>query len=210
MRGPTILLADDHPVFVDGIVSLLQDRFEIVGRVRDGTALLEAAARFRPDAIVMDLSMPGISGLEVLRRLNQAQSTTRVVILTMHSDGRLAAEALRLGAKAFVLKDCSGEDLVTAIEAALRGHTYLAAQLTEEVLALASASAPENGIDLTPRQREVLRLILNGQRMKEIAAVLGLSPRTVESVKYEMMRSLNVHSTTELVRYAIERGLVSF
>jgi DNA-binding NarL/FixJ family response regulator len=109
-----------------------------------------------------------------------------------------------------VLKDCSGEDLVTAIEAALRGHTYLAVQLTEEVLALAAAPAAENGVHLTPRQREVLRLIVSGQRMKEIAAVLGLSPRTVETTKYEMMRTLNVHSTTELVRYAIERGLVSF
>jgi DNA-binding NarL/FixJ family response regulator len=210
MRRPTILVADDHAVFVDGIVSLLRDRFEIVGRVKDGAALLEAANRLHPDAIVMDLSMPGMSGLEVLRRLNQAHSTARVVILTMHTDARLAAEAVRLGAKGFVLKDCSGEDLVTAIEAALRGHTYLAVQLTEEVLALAAAPAAENGVHLTPRQREVLRLIVSGQRMKEIAAVLGLSPRTVETTKYEMMRTLNVHSTTELVRYAIERGLVSF
>ena len=210
MRRPTLLVADDHTVFVDGIVSLLRDRFEIVARVRDGAALLEAANRLHPEAIVLDLSMPGMSGLEVLRRLNQAHSTAKVVILTMQTDARLAAEAVRLGAKGFVLKDCSGEDLVTAIEAALRGHTYLAAQLTEEVLALAAVPASENGVHLTARQREVLRLIVNGQRMKEIAAVLGLSPRTVETTKYEMMRSLNVHSTTELVRYAIERGLVSF
>ncbi len=210
MPGSTILVADDHAVFVDGLVSLLRGRFEIVGRVSDGAALLEAANRLHPDAIVMDLSMPGMSGLEVLRRLNQAHSTARVVILTMHADARVAAEAVRLGARGFVLKDCSGEDLVAAIEAALRGHTYLAAQLTEEVLALAAVPAAENGAHLTPRQREVLRLIVNGQRTKEIAAVLGLSPRTVETTKYEMMRTLNLHSTTELVRYAIQRGLVSF
>jgi DNA-binding NarL/FixJ family response regulator len=203
-------VADDHAVFVDGIVSLLRDRFDIAGRVKDGAALLEAASRLRPDAIVMDLSMPGMSGLEVLRRLNLAHSTARVVVLTMHADARLAAEAVRLGARGFVLKESSGQELVTAIEAVLRGHTYLAAQLTEEVLALAAAPAAENGVHLTARQREVLRLIVNGQRVKEIAAVLGLSPRTVETTKYEMMRTLNVHSTTELVRYAIERKLASF
>lgn len=210
MRRQTVLVADDHVVFVDGIVRLLQDRFDVVGRVTDGSKLLEAIKRLHPDAIVMDISMPGMSGLEVLRRLNEQHTTTKCVILTMHADARLAAEAIRLGARGFVLKQCSGEELVTAIEAALQGHTYLAAQLTEEVLALASAPAPEQGVDLTARQREVLRLIVNGQRMKEIAAVMELSPRTVETIKYEMMRTLNVHSTTDLVRYAIERRLVTF
>ena len=209
MRRPTVLLADDHTVFVEGIICLLQDRFAIVGHVRDGMALLDAATRLHPDAIVMDLSMPGISGLDALRRLNRAETTAKVVILTMHRDARLAAEAVRLGAKGFVLKECSGEELVTALEAALRGHTYLAAQLTDEVLALAAAPAPDDGVHLTARQREVLRLIVTGQRMKEIAAVLGLSPRTVEAVKYEMMRTLDVHSTPELVRYAIQRQLVT-
>jgi DNA-binding NarL/FixJ family response regulator len=208
MRRQTILLADDHIVFTDGIIRLLKDRFDVVGCVSDGADLIEAAKLLRPDVIVMDISMPTLSGLEALRRLKTQQSDSKVVVLTMHADARLAAEAFRAGAKGFVLKQCSGDELITAVEAALHGHTYLAVALTEDVLALASTSPSVDEVDLTSRQREVLRLIVSGQRMKEIAAVLGLSPRTVETIKYQMMRLLNVHTTTELVRYALERRLV--
>jgi DNA-binding NarL/FixJ family response regulator len=210
MRRHTILVADDHAVFVDGIVRLLTDHFDVVGTVGDGSDLIEAAKRLHPDVIVLDISMPGISGLEVLRRLHSLQSAPRVVVLTMHAEARFAAEAFRLGARGFVLKQCSGDELVTAIQSALQGHTYIAAALTEEVMALAAGPVPEASADLSLRQREVLRLIVSGQRMKEIAAVMDLSPRTVETIKYEMMRTLNVHSTPELVRYAIERRLVAF
>ena len=210
MRRQTILLADDHVVFTDGIVRILKEAYDVVGCVGDGAQLIEATKLLRPDAIVMDISMPTLSGLEALRRLKAQRCESKVVILTMHADARLAAEAFRLGAKGFVLKQCSGDELVTAIEAALHGHTYLAAALTQEVLLLAASPDAAENVDLTSRQREVLRLIVSGQRMKEIAAVLGLSPRTVETIKYEMMRVLNVHTTTELVRHAIERRLVAF
>jgi DNA-binding NarL/FixJ family response regulator len=133
-----------------------------------------------------------------------------VVFLTMHADASLAAEAFRLGAKAFVLKHSSGDELVKAIEAVLQGHKYISPALTDEVLALMSAPPLTLGGELSSRQREVLRLIVNGHRMKEIAAHLKLSPRTVETIKYEMMRDLKVHSTTELVRFAIEHRLVVF
>jgi two-component system, NarL family, response regulator NreC len=135
---------------------------------------------------------------------------SRVIFLTMHADAKLAAEALRIGAKGFVLKQSSGQELVEAIEADLQGRTYLAAALTEGVLAVMSGSADPAAVELSPRQQEVLRLIVNGRRVKEIASTLGLSPRTVESVKYEMLRALNIHSTAELVRYALEHGLVVF
>jgi DNA-binding NarL/FixJ family response regulator len=135
---------------------------------------------------------------------------SRVVFLTMHGDARLAAEAFRLGAKGFVLKQSSGQELVNAIEQVLQGHTYLSAALTEDVLALMSSPSGRQGVELTARQKEVLRLIVNGRRMKEIAASLKLSPRTVETIKYEMMRNLKLHSTTGLVRYAIEHQLVAF
>ena len=108
------------------------------------------------------------------------------------------------------MKPCSGDELMTAVEAVLQGHTFLAAALTEEVLALVSAPSAGDVSDLTSRQREVLRLIVNGQRVKEIATALDLSPRTVESIKYEMMRALDVHSTTELVKYAIQHRLIHF
>jgi DNA-binding NarL/FixJ family response regulator len=210
MRRQTILLADDHVVFTDGVVRLLVDRFDVVGCVTDGGRLIEAARRLHPDLIIMDISMPTLSGLEALRQLRAQNVDWRVIILTMHGDPKMAAEAFRLGAKGFVLKQCTSEELNTAIHAVLQGHTYLAAALTEEVLTLVSAPPAGDVADLTSRQREVLRLIVNGQRVKEIAAALDLSPRTVESIKYEMMRALDVHSTTELVKYAIQHRLIHF
>lgn len=210
MRRPTVLLADDHVVFTDGIVRILAEHFDVVGTVTDGSSLAEAAARLHPDVIVTDISMPTLSGLEGLRQLKAQHDDSRVIFLTMHADARLAAEAFRHGAKGFVLKQSSGEELVKAIDAVLQGHKYMSSALTDDVLALMSGPADPPGVDLSPRQREVLRLIVNGHRMKEIAGSLNLSPRTVETIKYEMMRDLNVHSTTELVRYAIEHRLVVF
>ena len=210
MRRPTVLLADDHVVFTDGIIRILKERFDVVGTVTDGRSILEAASRLRPDVIVTDISMPTLSGIEGLRQLKANHDESRVIFLTMHSDARLAAEAFRLGAKGFVLKQSSADELVKAIEAVLAGHTYMSSVLTEEVLSLMSDPTMSTGSELSSRQKEVLRLIVNGHRTKEIAANLNLSPRTVETIKYEMMRNLNVHSTTELVRYSIENRLVDF
>lgn len=210
MRRPTVLLADDHVVFTDGIVRILKERFDVVGTVTDGRSIVEAAARLRPDVIVTDISMPTLSGIEGLRQLKASHDESRVIFLTMHSDARLAAEAFRLGAKGFVLKQSSADELVKAIEAVLAGHTYMSSVLTEEVLALMAEPGSSSGAELSSRQKEVLRLIVNGHRTKEIAANLNLSPRTVETIKYDMMRNLNVHSTTELVRYSIENRLVDF
>jgi DNA-binding NarL/FixJ family response regulator len=210
MGRPTVLLADDHVVFTDGIQKILSERFDVVGTVVDGRSLFEAATRLHPDVIVADISMPTLSGLDALRQLKAKHDGVRMVFLTMHADARLAAEAFRLGARGFVLKHSSGDELVRAIDEVLQGHKYMSAALTDEVLALMSARSEPSGVELTSRQREVLRLIVNGQRMKEIAASLQLSPRTVETIKYEMMRDLNVHSTPELVRYAIEHRLVVF
>jgi DNA-binding NarL/FixJ family response regulator len=210
MRRPTILLADDHVVFIDGIIRILKERFDVVGAVTDGSSLPDAAGRLRPDVIVTDISMPTVSGLEALRQLKAGHVDSKVIFLTMHADATLAAEAFRLGARGFVLKQSSGEELVKAIEAVLQGHKYMSSALTDEVLALMAEPIGASPGELSSRQREVLRLIVNGHRMKEIAAHLNLSPRTVETIKYEMMRDLNIHSTTELVRYAIEHRLVAF
>ena len=210
MRLPTVLLADDHVVFTDGIVRLFQDHFDVVATVADGSLLLDAVARLHPDVIVMDISMPKLSGLEALRQLKARQDQTKVIFLTMHAEAKLAAEALRVGAKGFLVKESSGAELINAVDAVLQGRTYLTSALTEAVLALTASPADPAAVTLSARQREVLRLIVNGQRMKEIGATLNLSPRTVETIKYEMMRDLNVHSTAELVRYAVENRLVAF
>jgi DNA-binding NarL/FixJ family response regulator len=206
-RRSRILVADDHTIVLEGLVSLLKETFDVVGSVGDGQVLLDAAKRLRPDVIVTDISMPGLSGLEVLRRLKADRFETRVIVLTMHNDAELATRVLRAGASGFLLKQSAGEELVTAIHQALLGHVYLTPSVTKEVMARMAAPAGKADVPLTTRQRDVLRLLVEGRRMKEIAQILELSTRTVETHKYEMMQALGLHSMAELVRYAIEHRL---
>jgi DNA-binding NarL/FixJ family response regulator len=206
-RQPTVLLADDHAIVLEGLSRLIRDHgMNVVGTVGNGDLLLDAARKLRPDIIVTDLSMPGMGTLEVLARLRDAQVESRAIVLTMHSDPSLAASALREGAAGFLLKESAGEELLEAIKQVLQGRVYLTPALTKGVMErMAAGGATEPS--LTPRQRDVLRLIVRGMRMKEVAAELGLSTRTVETHKYEMMQVLGLHSTAELVRYALDRKL---
>jgi DNA-binding NarL/FixJ family response regulator len=209
MRRAKVLLADDHTMVAQGLASLLREDFDLVGTVGDGKALIDAAQRLRPDVIVADLAMPVMDGLEALHRLTAARINAKVIFLTMHADVHLATEALRVGASGYVLKHAAGEELITAIQEVLQGRTYLTPLIAQGVLTTLLAPEKQATVTLTPRQREVLRLIAEGRRMKEIAAILRLSRRTVETHKYDMMRALGVQSTAELVRYAISRGLVA-
>ena len=207
-RQNTVLLADDHTIVTEGLARLLRDNdFDVVGAVGDGQRLVEAAKQLKPDVIVTDLSMPGLSGLDVLARLKAEGIDSKVIVLTMHNDAGLATAAMRGGASGFLLKESAGEELVAAIRQALQGRVYLTPALTREVMERMAGSSGASEPQLTPRQRDVLRLIVKGQRMKEIAANLGLSVRTVETHKYEMMETLGLHSTAELVRYALDRRL---
>ena len=209
VRRHTVLVADDHAMVTKGLVSLLEEHdFEVVGSVSDGAQLIEAAARLRPDLIVTDISMPGLSGLDVLTRLKADHIGSRIIVLTMHHDVELAVRAVRAGASGYLLKVSAGEELVNAIHQVLQGRVYLTPAMTREVMERIAGSADGSAPQLTPRQLDVLRLILAGKRMKEIGAALGLSTRTVESHKYEMMETLDVHSTAELVKYAVEHRLV--
>ncbi len=211
IRATTVLIADDHAIVLEGLVSLLNAHdFDVVGAVGDGNKLVEAAARLKPDVIVTDLSMPGLAGLDALMKLKEARIDSKVVVLTMHNDAERATQALKAGASGFLLKESAGEELVNAIHQALQGRVYLTAAVTRSVIDRMADSGGETSSknELTPRQIEVLRLIVKGQRMKEIASTLRLSTRTVETHKYEMMQVLGLHSTAELVRYAIERRLI--
>ena len=208
MRRTTVLLADDHTIVTEGLAGLLAKQdFDVVGTVGDGHQLVDAAKRLRPDVIVTDLSMPGLTGLDVLARLKAERVDSKVIVLTMHNDADLASAALRSGASGFLLKESAGEELVAAIRQALHGRVYLTPALTKGVMERMSGASAAVEPQLTVRQRDVLRLIVKGQRMKEIAANLGLSVRTVETHKYEMMETLGLHSTAELVRYALDRRL---
>jgi DNA-binding NarL/FixJ family response regulator len=210
MTLPTVLIVDDHKVVAEGLVRLLHDRYEIVGTVNDGRLVLDAVSRLQPDVILLDVSMRHVSGLEAMRQLKEHGVAFKAIVLTMHADANLAVEALKAGAAGFVLKESSGDELLTALQVVLGGHTYLAADLTKEIVNLMVGSADPQRVELTMQQREVLRLIVRGQRAKEIANTLDLSPRSVDGIKYRIMQQLNVHSTAELVRYAIEHRLVTF
>jgi len=209
-RRTTVLIADDHAIVMEGLVSLLKEhKFDVVGAVGDGEKLIEAARRLKPEVIVTDLSMPALSGLDVLVKLKEENFDGKVVVLTMHNDAERATQALKAGASAFLLKESAGEELVSAIHQALQGRVYLTAAVTRSVIErMADSDGRASSSELTQRQMEVLRLIVKGQRMKEIASTLRLSTRTVETHKYEMMQVLGLHSTAELVRYAIERRLI--
>jgi DNA-binding NarL/FixJ family response regulator len=209
VRRHAVLVADDHTIVREGLVSLLnQHDFEVVGSVSDGTQLIEAVRRLRPDVIVTDISMPGLSGLDVLVRLKADRLNSRIIVLTMHHDVELAVRAVRAGAAGYLLKDSAGEELVNAIHQVLQGRLYLTPAITREVMERMAGPDGGGGQQLTPRQLDVLRLILKGKRMKEIAAELSLSVRTVETHKYEMMEALDVHSTAELVKHAMEHRLI--
>jgi DNA-binding NarL/FixJ family response regulator len=208
MRRSTVLLADDHAIVTDGLARILKDaHFDVVGAVRDGQQLLDAATRLRPDVIITDLAMPGLSGLDALARLRAEHVQSRVIVLTMHHDADLATDAIRGGASGFLVKESAGEELLIAVRHALDGKVYITPTVTQEIMERMAGPAQAKEPQVTPRQRDILRLIVKGQRMKEIAATLGLSTRTVEGHKYQMMEALGVTSTAELVRYALERRL---
>jgi DNA-binding NarL/FixJ family response regulator len=207
MSPPTVLIADDHTILAEGLASLLKDHFNVVGRAADGNALLDMAERLRPDVILADLEMPSVSGIDAVSRLRTRGVMSKVIILTMHGESGIAARALRAGASGFLLKSSAGEELVDAIQAVLSGRTYLTPAVTQDVLDTWREGDGGSEKTLTARQLDVLRLIVEGRRMKEIAAVLELSTRTVETHKYEMMRVLGVQSTAELVSYAIKHRL---
>jgi DNA-binding NarL/FixJ family response regulator len=208
MALPRVLLADDHTIVADGLRSLLNQHFDLVGTVGDGEALVEAARRLRPDIIVSDISMPGLSGLDALRRLNEDPPGARMIFLTRHADADLATEAFRAGAAGYLVKHSAGDELITAIHEVLQGRFYLSPLITRDVLANLTGKSTQPSARLTPRQRDVLRLIVAGKRMKEIAAALDLSARTVESHKYEMMQALGVKTTAELIQFALRHELV--
>jgi DNA-binding NarL/FixJ family response regulator len=202
-----VLLADDHAILLEGLSSLLRADFELAGTVIDGAQVIEAAERLRPDVVITDISMPGMNGLEVLRRLKAKAVPVKVIVLTMHADAQLAADALRAGASGFIAKHAAGQELIAAIRTVVRGERYITPRLASAVLAALAEGRTPGGGPLTTRQREVVSLIADGRTMKEVAVALGLSPRTVESHKYQVMQLLGLQTTAELVRYAIEHGL---
>lgn len=211
MSRPRVLLADDHRMVAEGLRALLSPEFDLVGVVEDGLALLKQAAVLQPEVVVTDITMPQLSGLEALVRLRRELPAIRVVILTMHHDTAYARRALSLGASAYVLKHAAPEELVLAIRAALAHRVFVSPELADVHSQVGDRESP-GGADpaaaMTPRQREVLRRLAEGRTAKEIGADLGISARTVETHKYELMHALGIKTSAELVHFAIRHGIV--
>lgn len=209
MSRPRVLLADDHRIVAEGLKHLLGAEFELVGIVENGRALVQAARTLRPDVIVADIAMPHLGGLEALAELKKEDPGVRVVFLTMHAETAYARRALAEGALGFVIKHSAPVELVLAVRSAMEGRTYVTPSLAGELLRPAGReTARETAGALTLRQREILQLLVAGRSAKEIAGVLGISPRTVEYHKYRMMESLGLHSSAELIHFAITHGVV--
>ncbi len=209
MHRTRVIVADDHTMFRQGLAYLLPPEMDLVATVADGRELVEAIRRLQPDVVVADVTMPELGGLEALRIVRQERLHARFIILTVHADPSLAAEALRAGAMAYVVKQAAGEELVEALRLAVANRTYLSPLVSGDVVRRLVEGATSPGETLTGRQREVLRLLAEGRRVKEIALQLGLSVRTVETHKYEIMHALEIDNTADLVRFAIRRGLVT-
>jgi DNA-binding NarL/FixJ family response regulator len=211
MRRPRVLLADDHMLVIDGLRRILEPECEVVGAVDDGRSLLKAAERLRPDIVLLDISMPLLNGVEAARRLRKTVPAAKLIFVTMHADATYVAGAFRAGASGYVLKRCASMELVSAINEVLKGRTYITPLIRRDVLGDAPITPlwpGEVSGELTERQREVVQLVAEGHPVKEIAAILNISRKTVAFHKSNVMRRLGIHSTAELTKYALEHGIV--
>ena len=211
MQRPRILLADDHRIFTEGLRRLLEPEFEVVGCVENGLELPAAAERTKPNVIILDVSMPGMNGIDAVRCLNKTSRNAKMIFLSMHADPTFVTEAFRGGASGYVVKSSDGDDLLKAVRECLKGGSYISPHIAKNVLmGERNGRGKKEGIStLTSRQREVLQLLSEGHSAKEIAHTLGISVSTVEFHKMELMKRLDLHSTAELVKYAIAHGLGS-
>ncbi|TFH47490.1 MAG: response regulator transcription factor [Lysobacterales bacterium] len=211
MNRKRVLLADDHAMFHEGLEKLLSPTYKIAGRVQDGRSLVEAAVRLMPELIVADISMPELNGIEAIREMKSAGVDATVVLLTMHEDPDYAIEALQEGALGYVVKHSASSELLFALEEALSGRMYVSPRVAKEVFARISSAnqAPAKAArEPTPRQREVLRYLAKGCSAKEIARCLGVSQRTVEHHKYNMMAQMGIKTTAGLIQYAVKQGMI--
>jgi len=210
----TIVLADDHHVVRQGLRSLLEAEpdFSVVGETGDGLEAAQQVERLQPDALVLDLMMPGLNGLEVTRQVSRRSPRTCVVILSMYANEAYVLEALRAGAAAYVLKESTSAELVRAIREAVAGRRYLSPPLSERAIESYMQKAESAELDpyetLTAREREVLHLVAEGHTNAEIAGRLFISRRTVETHRTNLMRKLGLRTQTDLIRYALRRGIL--
>ena len=211
MLGTRVILADDHTLMLDALSHLLKPEFEVVGTFADGRALVEGAPALKPDVIVLDIAMPIMNGLNAGQRLKRSMPAIKLIYLTMNHDPDMTAEAFRIGANGYLLKNSAASELIHAIRKVVRGNSYVTPLLTEDLIGSPSRHFKnlKSTNYLTLRQKEVLQLLAEGRSMKEAAFILKVSPRTVAFHKYTMMDHLHIKTSAELIQYAMTSQMVA-
>jgi DNA-binding NarL/FixJ family response regulator len=213
MKKLRVLLADDHRLFRDGLRTLLEKQvdIEVIGEATDGPGTISAVQSLKPDIVLLDVSMPGLNGIETVRKLKAEHRSLRIIMLSMHSDQRFVVESLRAGASGYVVKDCAIDELLAAIHLVAKDQLYLsqalAASVVKDYISMTSDRAGSVFSVLSAREREVLQLLAEGKSTKEIATAINVSVKTVETHRKQIMDKLDIHSVAELTKYAIREGL---
>ena len=208
-----ILIADDHDIIREGIKSVLAARpeYKVCAEAANGEEALELVEQFKPDVLLLDVSMPKLSGLDVLARIKKLSPETKIIMITVHKMGAYVLKAIRSGVAGYINKENVAEELITALARVLRGQTYLGASISDYIAEVVGSSSKEElsyKNILTDRELDILRLVGESKSAKEIAAVLCLSRRTVENYKNNMLKKLNLHKTSDLIRYALENKVI--
>jgi DNA-binding NarL/FixJ family response regulator len=209
-----ILITDDHKLLREGLRSLLENRgFEVTGEAEDGRSAIRLAKQLEPDAVIIDISLPGLNGIEATRQIHQNSPQVKIVVLSMRADSRAVLAALAAGASAYLLKEAAFEEVVIALRVALKGQTYLSPAIAHVVVQSSvqhwSANPGSVRDGISGREREILQLVAEGRSSKEMAASLFVSVKTIETHRKQIMNKLHLHSIAELTKYAIREGVTS-
>ncbi|MDP7290432.1 MAG: response regulator transcription factor [Phycisphaerae bacterium] len=207
----TVFLADDHQVLRDGLVLLLETdpNITVAGHCQNGLEVVPFVEELKPDVVLLDITLPGLSGIDICKDLSQKTPDTAVIMLTIHRHDEFVIEALENGAIGYLLKEGAADEVITAIHAAVRGELYLASGVNKNVLSRLNKGDSNPYKQLTSREKQVFHLIVDGKTSRQIAQELSITPKTVDAHRNNLMQKLDIHKQTELVRYAIRRGIIT-